>query len=111
MSLYRNICRSLFEKDKLLFSFLLAVRLLEFRNQLDSEILRFLLTGGLALDQKMPDHPSLKFPNQDLEWISNRMWSEVCKLSLYNGFNNFYSNFYDLKTLNEFKAIYDSLTP
>jgi len=35
--LYSNICRSLFVKDKLLFSFLLSSRILEFYKQLTNE--------------------------------------------------------------------------
>lgn len=56
-SLYSNICRSLFEKDKLLLSFLLCTRLLQFKNLLHPEHMRFLLTGGLALDEKLPEKP------------------------------------------------------
>jgi hypothetical protein len=41
-------CRSLFEKDKLLFAFLLAGRILGSRGQLDGEEWLFLLTGGLG---------------------------------------------------------------
>jgi dynein heavy chain len=53
-SLYSNICRSLFEKDKLLLSFLLATRLSEFKGDITSDQLRFLLTGGVALDDYLP---------------------------------------------------------
>lgn len=56
-SLYSNICRSLFEKDKLLFSFLLCLRLAEFKGTITSEFTRFLLTGGVALDEELPKKP------------------------------------------------------
>ena len=34
-SLYTNVCRSLFEKHKLLFSFLLCARILMYDNKID----------------------------------------------------------------------------
>lgn len=48
-SLYLNVCRSLFEKDKLLFSLLLATRLLEMRGELELEDWLFFLTGMLLI--------------------------------------------------------------
>lgn len=43
---YTNICRSLFEKDKLLFAFLLAARIMMGRKELDPHLYQFLLTGA-----------------------------------------------------------------
>lgn len=48
-ALYRNVCRSLFEKDKFLFSFLLTVRILG--GAVDPAEWRFFLTGGVALGE------------------------------------------------------------
>ena len=102
LSLYRNICRSLFEKDKLLFSFLLAIRLMEFRDQLDQEAFRFLLTGGLSLKDQLPEHPSLKL-NTDTLWLSQKSWGEISRLSDLHSFKDLYRHFYDLNTLERFR--------
>ncbi len=49
-AVYCGVCRSLFEKDKLLFSFSLCIAILMSRKEIDPVEFRFLLTGGLALD-------------------------------------------------------------
>jgi dynein heavy chain len=45
-SLYQNVCRSLFEKDKLLFSFLLDCRIMTSEGRLPPPEFTFFLTGG-----------------------------------------------------------------
>ncbi|CAE7354729.1 Dnah1 [Symbiodinium natans] len=49
--LYKNICRSLFEKHKLLFSFLLTMRLRITTGKVSMSDYRFLLTGGTAMEE------------------------------------------------------------
>merc|ERR1719183_1783230 len=66
-SLYQNVCRGLFEKDKLKFSFALCLRILIGDHELDEEDLRFLLTGPTSdLTEKGPPIPA--------DWISKQMW-------------------------------------
>lgn len=56
-SLYENVCRSLFEKHKLLFSFILTVKILEGEKEMVPEEWRFFLTGALG-EIKIPENPT-----------------------------------------------------
>jgi len=86
--LYCNICRSLFEKDKLLFSFLLTSRIQEFHGQLTTEYWRFLLTGGISLQDDFP-----AIPHGAESWLSEKSWKELCRLSAYAGFEGLLEKF------------------
>ncbi|KAJ3181585.1 Dynein heavy chain 7, axonemal [Gaertneriomyces sp. JEL0708] len=101
-SLYRNVCRSLFEKDKLVFSFLLTVAVLRGRGEVDNDEWRFLLTGGIGLGTS-------KTANPDPSWISEKTWSEICRLSTIGPFGGFDVNFVD--HVNDWKHIFDHATP
>ena len=57
-SLYVNICRSLFEKDKLLFSLLLAARIMLSQRTLSAERFSFLLTGGVGTAEASVPNPA-----------------------------------------------------
>ncbi|KAG7196964.1 hypothetical protein KM043_000229 [Ampulex compressa] len=83
-SLYANVCRSLFEKDKLLFSLLLAVNLLERQGSVPVSQWTFLLTGGVGL--KNPhDNPT--------EWLPSKRWDQLCKLDEVPGFSGIRDSF------------------
>eukprot|EP01018_Ginkgo_biloba_P008066 Gb_38031 [translate_table: standard] len=75
-SLYCNISRSLLEKDKILFAFLMAVKIQASDGKLDLDELRFLMTGGIVLE-KQSDKPT----EESLSWINDRAWGEIYRLS------------------------------
>lgn len=97
-SLYVNICRSLFEKDRLLFAFNLTLRFMEYDKLLDMKELRFLMTGGIGLDEKLPDKP-------EEAWLLDKTWAEFCRLSDLERFKDFYKDF--KAKIGEWKLIFE----
>ncbi|ELK12135.1 Dynein heavy chain 3, axonemal [Pteropus alecto] len=101
LSVYNNVCRSLFEKDKLLFSLLLTVGILKEKKQIDEEVWYFLLTGGVALDNP--------FPNPAPQWLSEKAWAEVVRASALPALQGLREHLE--KYPHEWKPIYDSAWP
>ena len=95
-SLYCNICRSLLEKDKLLFAFLLTVKILMGRKQMDEEEWYFFLTGGVAMEN------TLKNPT---DWLADKQWGEICRLSDLYVFQGLRETF--VEDVDCWKAMYD----
>jgi dynein heavy chain, axonemal len=83
--LYRNVCRSLFEKDKLLFSFLLTTKILLGHSHLQPDELRFFLQGNTAMD--------LLEPNPYPLWLSDRSWNDLLALCHLPRFHTFMTYF------------------
>lgn len=92
--LYDKICMSLFEKDKLVFSFLMQTKLKtiplspEDKATFNQEI-RFLVTGGSGKETDIPNPAK-----DDTEWMSQVQWNSIC----------------ELESLEKFKGIVESFT-
>lgn len=101
VSIYNNVCRSLFEKDKLLFSFLLTVGIMKEKGEIEDEVWRFLLTGGVALDNP--------YPNPAPEWLTEKSWAEIVRASGLENLNGLMDHVES--NVMSWKEIYDSAKP
>lgn len=70
LSLYENICRSLFEKHKLLFSLILCVKILFGDNKMDADEWRFFLAGPTG---------KIDIPPNPTDWLGDLEWGETYK--------------------------------
>jgi dynein heavy chain len=107
INLYNNVCRSLFEKDKILFSFILTTKIMISNEQLRISDLEFLLCGQQnASSQSMHS----KVDNPDSNWISDKIWNSILQLMDVNAtLEKFVREFHE--HLIEWKQIYDDLKP
>jgi len=99
--LYCNICRSLFEKDKLLFAFTLSSTISVYKSEMDPDEFRFLLTGGVSVKES---------PERTVAWQQQKYWDEMFRLTdLNKNFNGLLDDF--AKSPDEWVHIYESQEP
>jgi len=98
-SLYENICRSLFELHKLLFSFLLTNKILQSRQEMNPLEWRHMLTGATGDIKVLPNPTS---------WIDQNSWDGIYKQ--FKGLEKVIPNVERvfMEKIEQFKIIYDS---
>jgi dynein heavy chain, axonemal len=101
LSVYINICRSLFERHKLLFSFILCVKILQGDDRIDGVQYRFFLSGisPHARHEKMPAS----------SWLELNVWNDLCALSGIKEFDALTDSF--RKNLGQWQQVFDSAEP
>ncbi|KAH3860157.1 hypothetical protein DPMN_023048 [Dreissena polymorpha] len=88
LSIYKNVARGLFEKDKLVFSFMLCVEIMRNAEDISVAEWNFFLRGAAGLDKERPPKPSVN-------WINRLVWNQACDLS---------------ESVPAFRGIYNDLT-
>lgn len=73
---YVSVCRSIFEKDKLLFSWIITSKILLADNRLKSDQLHAFVSSDIEFIGPLQQTP-------DIQWITDRMWIELNALSQY----------------------------
>ena len=104
LSLYQNVCRSLFEAHKLLFSFLLCVKILFGNNEIDISEWRFFLAGASGTIEPKPN---------PTDWLDDIEWNQVYEqlycmnqLEAFRGIDSYFTEFHK-----KLQKIFDSNAP
>lgn len=104
-AVYRNVCRSLYERHKLLFSFLLCTNILQREGTLDPDQLAFVLSGGVGpLPNNAPANPTGSPP-----WLPQPRWDALLRLARVSGFEALPSEF--AAHCEQWRAVYASELP
>ena len=101
-SVYKNVCRSLFEVHKPLFSLLLTIKIMQGDNRVDASEWRFVISG------QTPSVPPAPRPNPAREWATDKIWAEVTALSTLPAFAGYDESWSDPESVAGYKAIFES---
>ena len=99
-SLYVNVCRSIFETHKLMFSFLLCIKILMGGEKVDLSEWRFLLAGGKLAGGA---------PKPDAAWLEEGVWLEFINLAQLPKFKGVEEHV--AANLDAWRKVYDDVAP
>ena len=100
---YQNVCRSLFEMHKMLFSFLLTIKIMMGAKKIDMLEWRFTISGVGTPGAKV------EMANPDPDWIESNVWNDLCVLGGLPAFKDFPVKF--TESLVKWKRVFDSVEP
>lgn len=87
LAVYQYVCRGLFERHKLLFSFQLCVRILQNDNKVPKPEFDFFCYGGVVVDR------TEQRPNPCPDWIDGPTWDNLTELDKIPGLMGLASSF------------------
>ncbi|CAG9566775.1 unnamed protein product [Danaus chrysippus] len=99
-NLYSNVCRSLFDKDKLMFSFIMCSKMMLASGEMDHDEYIFLITGGIAVENLL---------KKKIDWLPDKGWDEICRLDDLPAFKDVRNSFTTHQKT--WKEVYDDLEP
>ncbi|CAH8560243.1 unnamed protein product [Schistosoma turkestanicum] len=77
---YNNVARGLFERDKLVFSFMLCVQILKQMNQITPYEWTYFLLGA---PEEMTEQKRPVQPKDTMNWLNSRQWRRIVDLAHY----------------------------
>ncbi|XP_052234681.1 dynein axonemal heavy chain 2-like isoform X14 [Dreissena polymorpha] len=86
-AIYRFICRGLFERHKLLFSFQMCAKILEHAGKLNMDEYNFFLRGGVVIDREN------QMDNPCSGWLSDVAWDNITELEKLTNFHGIITSF------------------
>lgn len=99
-NLYSNVCRSLFDKDKLMFSYIMCAKMMLSTGEMNHDEHIFLITGGIAVENPL---------RKPADWIPDKSWDEICRINDLHVFDGFKEDF--VKDITKWQAVYDDMEP
>lgn len=89
---YQEACQTLFERDKVIFSFLMAYKVVQTEAEVDMNLLEFFIKGSLQEDldpQQLDSQPTERAEARakNVPWINEHTWQALDKLSQIAPFN------------------------
>lgn len=99
-NLYSNVCRSLFDKDKLMFSYVMCAKMMLSTGEMAHDEHIFLITGGIAVENHL---------HKPVDWLPDKSWDEICRINDLHTYDGFRDDF--VRNMKQWQEVYDALEP